>query len=223
MDRFPTGTLTLLFTDIEGSTALVRQLGAGWPPVLERHRALLRAAVAEHDGVVVDSQGDALFAVFRSSLAAVAAARQGQHAMADEVWPEGIRLRVRMGLNTGEPIRADGGYAGIDVVRAARLCEAAHGGQTLLSESTRLVSGVDATDLGRITLRGIEAGERAFQLDVPGLPSSFPPPRAEPPAGESSSSDRIDRASKRLSQTIEDSVAARLESVAQLIERPRDR
>src|SRR5690348_3838164 len=131
-DRFPTGTLTLLMSDIEGSTALVRQLGAGWPPVLERHRALLRAAVAEHGGVVVDCQGDALFAVFRSSLAAIAAARQSHRALADESWPGGVRLRVRMGLNTGEPIRADGGYAGIDVVRAARLCEAAHGGQTLL-------------------------------------------------------------------------------------------
>src|SRR5579871_3462183 len=117
MSELPTGTVTLLFTDIEGSTALLKRLGDGWPDVLHRQRGLLREAVAAGDGAVVDCQGDALFAAFPSARSAVAAAivAQRQHTLAE--WPDGTAVRVRMALHTGEPqLTADGGYTGVDVV-----------------------------------------------------------------------------------------------------------
>ena len=131
----PEGTVTLLFSDIEGSTALLKRLGDGWPDVLHRQRLLLREAIAAGDGVVVDCQGDAMFAAFRSAPSAVAAAAAAQRGHAQEQWPDGTRVRVRMALHTGEPHRTtDGGYTGIDVVRAARLCAAGHGGQVLMTD-----------------------------------------------------------------------------------------
>ena len=137
MRELPGGTVTMLFSDIEASTALLKRLGDGWPDVLERQRTILRDAVEGADGVVVDCQGDAMFAAFRSASAGVAAAIAAQTSFASEHWPDGTRVRVRMALHTGEPHRtADGGYTGIDVVRAARLCSAGHGGQVLLSQTT---------------------------------------------------------------------------------------
>ena len=122
MTELPDGTVTMLFSDIEGSTALLKRLGDGWPGVLERQRALLREAIHAGDGVVVDCQGDAMFAAFRSASAAAAAALRAKTQMAREAWPDGTAVRVRMALHTGEPHRTDdGGYTGIDVVKAARL------------------------------------------------------------------------------------------------------
>src|SRR5213592_3828376 len=126
----PTGVVTLLFTDVEGSTRLLHSLGDEYGEALQEHRRRLRAAFAEHDGVEVDTQGDAFFVAFARASDAVAAAAEGQRALANGP------VRVRMGLHTGEPLRADEGYVGFDVHRAARIAAAGHGGQVLLSHAT---------------------------------------------------------------------------------------
>src|SRR3954447_24596617 len=168
MSELPAGTVTLMFSDIEGSTALLKRLGDGWPDVLKQQRGLLREAVAAGDGAVVDCQGAAMFAAFRSAPSGVAAAivAQRQHTLAE--WPDGTAVRVRMSLHTGEPhLTDDGGYTGIDVVRAARLCAAGHGGQVLLTEATRLISDADTIDLGSTSLPDMDGPEHVFQLVAP--------------------------------------------------------
>ena len=137
MTELPTGTVTFLFTDIEGSTRLAQELGAGWPPLLERHREIARAAWAAHDGVEIGTEGDAFFVVFTSALSRrCAAAVAAQRALAAEPWPAGAEVRVRMGMHTGEGVLSGGRYVGLDVHRAARIAAAGHGGQVLLSAST---------------------------------------------------------------------------------------
>jgi class 3 adenylate cyclase len=218
MGELPTGTVTLLFSDIESSTALLKRLGDGWPDVLKRQRDLLREAVAAGDGVVVDCQGDALFAAFTSARSAVAAAivAQREHTLAE--WPDGTAVRVRMALHTGEPHNtADGGYTGVDVVRAARLCAAGHGGQVLLSETTRAVSGAETIDLGATALPDMDAPEHVYQLVAQGLERDFPPLRhttATPLETLEQGDDfdaRIDRAAKAFEQRITSWVADNLE------------
>jgi hypothetical protein len=145
--------------------------------VLDRQRGLLRGAVESNGGVVVDCQGDAMFAAFGSAGAGVAAAATAQAALASEGWPDGTSVRVRMALHTGEPHRTADGYTGIDVVRAARLCAAGHGGQVLMTEPTRLLSGADTIDLGAAHLPDMDESEHVHQLVVPGLEQSFPPLR----------------------------------------------
>jgi class 3 adenylate cyclase len=223
MTELPDGTVTLLFSDIEGSTALLKRLGDGWPGVLERQRTLLREAIDAGDGVVVDCQGDAMFAAFRSASAAVSAAVRAQTHMAREAWPDGTAVRARMALHTGEPHRTeDGGYTGIDVVRAARLCAAGHGGQVLLSEAARLVSGAETIDLGPAILPDMDQPERIFQLAAPGLATSFPPLRTHAASPLETLGDerddpegRIERAEQTLERQIN-------ERVADLIERALD-
>src|ERR687889_778922 len=127
----PTGVVTLLFTDVEGSTRLLQELGDGYGEALHEHRRLLRATFAEHEGVEVDTQGDAFFVAFARASNAVAAAVDGQRALADGP------IRVRMGLHTGEPQLTEEGYVGVDVHRAARIASAGHGGQILVSQATR--------------------------------------------------------------------------------------
>jgi predicted ATPase/class 3 adenylate cyclase len=176
----PEGTVTLLFTDIEGSTQLLRRLGARYTQVQARHRELLRAAFTATGGVEVDTQGDAFMVSFRSAADAAAAAIGAQRALAEESWPDDVRVPVRMGLHTGEPERGPEGYVGIDVVRASRICAVAHGGQILLSQLTRDLltdAGYDAIDLGRHRLKDIADQERLYQLMVDGVHGSFPPPR----------------------------------------------
>jgi predicted ATPase/class 3 adenylate cyclase/DNA-binding CsgD family transcriptional regulator len=181
----PAGTLTLLFTDIEGSTRLQHALGDDrYAAVLGTHRSLLRAAFRAHGGVEVDTQGDALFYVFpRASQAAVAAV-DAQRALAAHAWPEGGEVRVRMGLHTGEPVRTAEGYAGLDVHRAARICAAGHGGQVLLSEATAaqvrqaLPASVLLRDLGTHRLKDLAQAEHLAQLDLLGLRVDFPPVRS---------------------------------------------
>ena len=219
MTELPDGTVTLLFSDIEGSTALLKRLGDGWPGVLERQRALLREAIDAGGGVVVDCQGDAMFAAFRSAAAAVSAAVRAQTHMAREAWPDGTAVRVRMALHTGEPHRTeDGGYTGIDVVRAARLCAAGHGGQVLLTEAARLVSGAETIDLGPAILPDMEHPEPIFQLAAPGLATSFPPLRTNAASplealgeGKDDLEQRIDRAGQTLERRINERVADVLE------------
>jgi class 3 adenylate cyclase len=213
----PDGTLTLLFSDIEGSTGLLKRLGDGWPDALARQRAVLREAVAAHGGVVVDCQGDALFAVFRSAHEGVAAAEQAQRALAEEPWPEDVPLRARMALHTGEPRPSGDGYVGLDVVRAARLCAAGHGGQVLLSETARLLSGAAVKPLGEVRLRGVDAPERVYQLTLTGLQGSFPPLRTpalekrSPAESQRSFDERMQRASEELGSRILERVAGRVE------------
>jgi class 3 adenylate cyclase len=157
MPGLPSGTVTLLFTDIEGSTALVQQLGESYGEVLAEHRRLLRGAVAEAGGCEVDCRADELFAAFQRAGDAVRAAIAGQRALGDHAWPEGAILRVRMGLHTGEPAVEGGAYLGLDVNRAARICADAHGGQVLLSQTTRELVTRDAQteDLGWFSLAGL--------------------------------------------------------------------
>jgi predicted ATPase/class 3 adenylate cyclase len=172
----PTGTLTLLFTDIQGSTRLVDELGDRWAAVLADHNQLLRDVFTRHGGVEVDRQGDAFFVVFTRVDAAAAAAAESQRALVEHPWPEGEPLRVRMGLHTGQPVVMEDMYLGLDVHKAARICSAAHGGQVLLSAATRTLLGGPARDLGEFRLRDLTARERLYQLEVEGVPSEFPPP-----------------------------------------------
>jgi predicted ATPase/class 3 adenylate cyclase len=179
-------TLTFLFTDIEGSTALLRRLGeSDYGRVLADHQALIRAALAAHDGQEVDTQGDAFFAVFSSPTACVAAVIEMQRALEARAWPGGEHVRVRMGVHTGEAATtAAGGLVGLHVHRAARVGAIAHGGQVLLSETVAalvrdsLPPGAALRDLGAQRLKDLARPERIFQLDAAGLRADFPPPRS---------------------------------------------
>jgi predicted ATPase/class 3 adenylate cyclase len=172
----PSGTITLLFSDIEGSTLLLRRLGDGYAELLARHRKLLREAFEQHGGHVLESEGDAFFVAFESAEAAAAAA-EGQRALAGHEWPAGSEIRVRVGLHTGEPRPVDGKYVGLDVHEAARVMEAAHGGQVIFTEPTRALLDESARlrDLGEHVLRDIPGQHRLYQLEIDGLQAEFPP------------------------------------------------
>ena len=184
MPELPGGTLTVLHTDVEESTPLTVHLGDRYPEVLATHRTLLRAAFAAREGHEVDTQGDSFFVVFARATQAIAAAVAIQRALAAEAWPEGGAVRVRIGVHTGEPIRTAEGYTGLDVIRGARIKEAGHGGQVLLSKSTAaliedaLIGGLRLRDLGAHRLKGLPSPERIFQLIIPDLPADFPPLRS---------------------------------------------
>ena len=147
MAELPTGTVTLVFTDIEGSTRLLETLGECYGEVLAEHRSLLRQAFSTHGGIEVDTQGDAFFYAFPRASDAVVATSEGQRALADHTWPEDTEIGVRMGIHTGEPALSGEGYVGADVHRAARICSAAHGGQVLVSEATARLLGPEMQDL----------------------------------------------------------------------------
>lgn len=166
MRRLPSGTVTFLFTDIEGSTSLLHELGAGdYAESLAQHRRLLREAFASHGGVEVDTQGDAFFIAFADAGEALAAAREAQRALEPEP------IRVRMGLHTGEPLLAEEGYVGVDVHKAARICSAGHGGQVLVSERTKLaVEDADLRPLGLHRLKDLTAPEPLYQVGDEGFP-----------------------------------------------------
>jgi class 3 adenylate cyclase len=172
--ELPSGTVTFLFSDIEGSTRLMQRLGDGWADVLATHNRLLREAFAAAGGREVDRQGDAFFAVFPRAREAVAAAVAAQRALGAEPWPDGVQLRVRMALHTGEPAVGEEGYLGVDVVRASRICGLASGGQVLISETTRaLVRGkgdeLEFVDLGTHALKDLDEPERLFAVGTEGL------------------------------------------------------
>ncbi len=183
MPNLPRGTVTLLFTDIEGSTRLLQCLGERYPDVLAECRGLLRAAFHQHHGHEVDTQGDAFFVAFTRATGAISAAVDAQRALASHPWPEGAAVRVRMGLHTGEPSLTSEGYVGLDVHRAARIMSAGHGGQVLLSQTTRdlvehdLPGGVSLQDLGAHRLKDLQHKSHLFQLVMVGLPADFPPPK----------------------------------------------
>jgi predicted ATPase/class 3 adenylate cyclase len=180
MAGLPSGTVSLLFSDIEGSTALLARLGDAYRDALDGQRRILRRAWSDHDGVEMGTEGDSFFVVFETAPAAVAAAVQAQRELAAYAWPSDERVRVRMGVHTGSPAVHDGGYVGMDVHRAARIAAAAHGGQVVVSAATAglvdagLPAGVGLLDLGAHRLKDIASAEHLFQLAVDGLPADFP-------------------------------------------------
>ena len=180
MPELLTGTVTFLFSDIEGSTRLLQSQGPGWPDLLARHQELLRTAFIAHGGAEVGTEGDSFFVAFPTAPGAVAAAVDAQRALAGEPWPAGVELLVRMGMHTGEASLSTDSYVGLNVHRASRIASVARGGQVLLSDSTRglvanaLPDGVELRDLGDHRLKDLDRAEHLFQLVIPGLPSDFP-------------------------------------------------
>ena len=184
-DELPSGTVTFVFTDIEGSTVLLRRLGGAYQELLDRHRDIIGAAFEAAGGVVIEEQGDALFAAFARASDAVAGALNAQLRLAAATWPQGATVRVRMGIHTGEvSVSSGSGYVGLALHEEARIASAAHGGQVLVSEVTHdlvgesLPPGARLSDLGLHAFKDVPEPRRIYQLDHPGLPSSFPPIRS---------------------------------------------
>ncbi len=181
MASLPTGTVTFLFTDIEGSTRLLQQLGDHYPDVLAEYRRLLRSVSQEKGGQEVDTQGDSFLIAFPRAKDALGSAVEAQRSIVSNQWPQEVSIRVRMGLHTGEPLRAETGYVGMDVHRAARICAAGHGGQILLSAATRILveddlpNGVSFRDLGEHRLKDLAHPQHLFQAVATDLPADFPP------------------------------------------------
>jgi len=181
MSDLPSGTVTILFTDIEGSTRLLQQLGEDYATLIADHHQLLREACETHGGRVMGIEGDSFYVVFPGAVDAIRAVVQSQRALATHAWPKDVNLRVRMGLHTGEPQLNALGYVGIDVHRAARIASAGHGGQVLLSQTTydlverELPEDVTVLDLGEHRLKDLRQPKHLYQLVIEGLPSDFPP------------------------------------------------
>ena len=172
----PDGVVTFLFSDIEGSTRLVKALRERYPQVLAEHRRLVRAAVAAHGGHEVDTAGDGFFVVFGGATQAVVCALEVQRALAAHEWPAGATVRVRIGVHTGQAVLAGGGYTGVAVHRAARICAVARGGQVLISQATQAVVedeeeelGFTLVDAGEYRLKDLDRPVRLFQLAAAGL------------------------------------------------------
>ncbi|HET6946641.1 MAG TPA: adenylate/guanylate cyclase domain-containing protein, partial [bacterium] len=185
MPDLPAGTVTFLFTDIEGSTQLLQLLGdTRYSALLVDQRRLMRDVFTAQGGVEVDSSGDAFFVAFPTATAAARAAVEVQRVIGRHPWPPGAVPRVRVGLHTGEPVVTGTGYVGLDVHRAARVCSVGHGGQILISETTRGLLRLDQVpeaslvSLGSHRLKDLQRPEQLFQLVVAGLPSAFPPLRS---------------------------------------------
>jgi class 3 adenylate cyclase len=187
--KFPTGDVTFLLADIEGSTALLARLGDGYARLLDDVRRVVRAAVREAGGYVVSARGDDVFAAFERAPAALNGALGVQRAMQAGAWPKGSEVRLRIGLHRGRPALTDTGYVGLSVHAAARICFAAHGGQIVLSAAVRsavlesLPDGVSLRSLGAWRFRGLPEPIDIFQAEAPDLVTDFPPLRSALPAG----------------------------------------
>jgi predicted ATPase/class 3 adenylate cyclase len=184
MRQLPRGTVTLLFTDIEGSTRLLHELGRDlYGETLREHQRLLRQVWERHHGHEIDTEGDAFFVAFARASDALAAAVDAQRVLAEASWPGGRELRVRIGVHSGEVSERGGKYVGVAVHRAARIAAAAHGGQVLASETARAlcadedVPAISLRDLGLHRLKDLTEAQHLYQARVDGLPSTFPPPR----------------------------------------------
>jgi YVTN family beta-propeller protein len=184
MAEVPSGAVTFLFTDIEGSTRLVKQLRDQYPAVLADHQRLLREAFGGHGGYEVDTQGDSFFVAFASARDALLAAVEGQLALSSHPWPEDVAIKVRMGLHTGQAVAHDGRYTGLAVHRAARIGAAGHGGQILVSQATQTLLEdeeedlhIHLRDLGEQRLKDLDRPVRLYQAAADGLQRSFPPVR----------------------------------------------
>jgi class 3 adenylate cyclase len=175
--NLPSGTVTFLFSDIEGSTSLLKRLGDdGYAELLRTHRRIVRETFAEYHGQEIDTQGDAFFYSFHRAREAVAAAVAVQRAHAEQAWPQGVSVRMRLGLHTGEPAVGEDGYTGLDVVRASRIAAVGRGGQVLLSDTTRAIvagdlpDGVAIRSLGDQRLKDIDQPEALHELTIPDVP-----------------------------------------------------
>jgi class 3 adenylate cyclase len=179
--QLPTGAVTFLLTDIEGSTGLLRHLGAGYAGLLRDVRQLIDGSVTSVTGHMIDAHGDEYFGVFRTPGAAVEAAVKMQRAIRAHAWPKGVEVRVRCGLHSGRPELTDSGYVGLSVHTVARICAAAHGGQVIVSGQTAaalvLAEGVTLLDLGSHRFAGFPRDEPLFQVVAEGLLADFPPLR----------------------------------------------
>ena len=220
MPALPSGTVTFVFTDIEGSTALLKRLGERYRELVATHRKIVRKTFGAANGIEIDMQGDAFFFAFPRARDAVGAAVEVQRAHATTDWPDDSAVRVRMGLHTGEPALDDEGYLGLDVVRAARICTVARGGQVLLSESTRALLGSTLPDdvsvfpLGDRHLKSIDEPERVYELAIEGVEAEEPAPAAppEPPAArEQELERRFDDLGSRYAERIRADVLRSLE------------
>jgi class 3 adenylate cyclase len=207
MTTLPGGTVTFVFTDIEGSTRLLQELGdEAYGRVSGDHRRLVRESFASHEGQEIDTQGDAFFFSFPRARDAVAAAVDAQRALGDHEWPNGSKVLVRMGLHTGEPHLGEEGYLGLDVVRAARISAAGHGGQILISETTRallgnqLPDGVAVHDLGQQHLKDVQH-EHIYELTIDGRGASPKPLKTESP--KSRQEDMATRFEERITAYVE--------------------
>jgi class 3 adenylate cyclase len=218
MTALPSGTVTFVFSDVEGSTGLLKRLGERYGEVIAEHRRIVRETFGAHDGVEIDTQGDSFFYAFARARDAVAAAVDAQRTHAEQEWPEGEQVRVRMGLHTGEPAVGAEGYLGVDVVRAARLAATGHGGSVLLSEATRgligssLPDGVSVHALGERRLKDIDEPERIYELEIEGVEQ----PEVVPPAPSDEEADsewerRATELTSRLTDKINESVYRSLE------------
>lgn len=209
MSTLPGGTVTFVFTDIEDSTGLLKQLGERYGEVLSEHRRLVRETLAAANGTEIDSQGDAFFFAFPRARDAVAGVVEVQRAHARHDWQDGVQVRVRIGLHTGEPSVGDEGYLGLDVVRAARICTAGAGGHVLLSETTRalvgssLPEGVSVFPLGERHLKGLDEPERVYELEIEGVTAQQPVQEPERSAAAEVHEEDI---GKKLEQRIEESI-----------------
>ena len=218
----PAGTVTFVFSDVEGSTELLKRLGDRYAALIADHRRLLRETFTAHGGVEIDSQGDAFFFAFARARDAVAAAVAAQRAHEEHSWPDGEHVRVRMGLHTGEPAVGDEGYLGLDVVRAARICTAGRGGHVLLSETTRallgssLPDGVAVHPLGERRLKDLDEPERVYELVIEGVeqPEEAPAAREPEPTAPTSREEfdaRAGELAQRLTADIQERVLRSLE------------
>src|SRR5215472_15290942 len=194
MSELPSGVVTFLFTDIEGSTRLVKALRERYPQILAEHRRLVCAAIAGHDGHEMDTQGDAFFLAFAGAKQAVLCALEIQRALAGHDWPAGARVRVRMGIHTGNAVPDGGGYTGLAVHCTARICAAAHGGQVLVSQATQTIiedeeeaPGFTLLDVGERKLKDLDRPVRLFELAALGL--GPPDPLAAWPRGRDAAVD----------------------------------
>ena len=218
MTTLPSGTVTFVFSDIEGSTALLKRLGERYSELIAEHRRIVRESFVRYGGVEIDMQGDSFFFAFARARDAATAAVEVQRAHAEHAWPDGESVRVRMGLHTGEPAVGAEGYLGVDVVRTARLCATGQGGHVLLSEATRaligssLPEGVSVHALGERRLKDIDEPERVYELAIEGVEQ--PEPAAETPVAAKSKEEwdrRAEDLSTRLSEKINESVLRSLE------------
>jgi class 3 adenylate cyclase len=218
MTALPSGTVTFVFSDVQGSTELLKRLGERYGEIIAEHRRIVRETFGAHEGVEIDTQGDSFFYAFARARDAVAAAVDVQRAHADHTWPDGERVRVRMGLHTGEPAVGAEGYLGVDVVRAARLAATGQGGSVLLSEPTRallgssLPDGVSVHALGERRLKDIDEPERIYELEIEGVEQAEgAPPATSEEAAENQWERRSAELGTRLSEKINESVYRTLE------------
>jgi class 3 adenylate cyclase len=225
----PSGTVTFVFSDIVGSTALLKRLGDRYEGVLSEHRRLMRETFADHGGVEIDTQGDAFFFAFQRARDAVAAAVTAQRAHAEHEWPDGATVLVRMGLHTGEPAVGSEGYLGIDVVRAARLCTAGSDGHVLLSDTTRALVGASLPDgvsifpLGERQLKDIDEPERVFELEIEGASPPAPPEPEPAPAPAAAGDDFGARLSAQIEARVRRQVESSLERMLSDVDKLADR